>query len=490
MSDQPVVVRLTRDWQLGQRIGGGGFGEVFEATAGTEQAAVKLVPKAPGADRELLFVDLPAAVNVVPILDSGEHADSWAIVMPLATRSLRQELDQVGALAVGTAVRVLTDIVAGLASLDGSVVHRDLKPENILLLGDSWCLADFGISRYAEATTAPDTHKFSMSPPYAAPERWRSERATAATDIYSVGIMAHELLAGSRPFDGSIDELREKHLHAEPPVLEGVPSPLGALIDEMLYKAPGARPPASNALARLARAASASTPGLAGLQQANQEEARRTAERNRQESQARTEAETRNDLLEAAKRSFDRISQELQTAIVEAAPSAKLSATGGGWSIRLGPAELRLGPVRPHASADWGGWQAPAFDVVATSSLSLTIPADRYEYEGRSHSLWFGDVQRESEFRWFETSFMVSPPMAQRGRQDPFALEPGEESAKAVWNGMAEFQLAWPFSSLVPGELEDFIDRWAGWLAAASAGRLTHPSSMPERAASGSWRTK
>jgi len=53
-----------------------------------------------------------------------------------------------------------------------------------------WCLADFGIARYAEATTAPDTLKFAMSPAYAAPERWLHETATSATDGYALGVMA------------------------------------------------------------------------------------------------------------------------------------------------------------------------------------------------------------------------------------------------------------------------------------------------------------
>jgi hypothetical protein len=113
--------------------------------------------------------------------------------------------------------------------------------------------------------------------------------------------------------------------------------------------------------------------------------------------------------------------------------------------------------------------------------LDLRFPQDRYEYEGRSHSLWFCDAQVAGEYAWYETAFMVSPFIARRGRQDPFALPPGEEAAKAVWPGMAEFQAAWPFTRLSLGELDEFIDRWAGWFADAAAGRLMHPSTMPER---------
>jgi serine/threonine protein kinase len=141
--------------------------------------------------------------------------------MPRADKSLREHLDKSGGvLNLSDAIEVLQDICDALVDLDGEVVHRDLKPENILRLNGQWCLADFGISRYAEATTAPDTQKFAFSPPYAAPERWRSERATAATDVYAVGVMAYEMLAGNRPFPGPTTELfRDQHLHHDPGAL-------------------------------------------------------------------------------------------------------------------------------------------------------------------------------------------------------------------------------------------------------------------------------
>src|SRR6266581_4091455 len=188
-----MKLSFDHEWELGERIDGGGFGQVYEARGPDgAPAVVKLVPKAPGAGRELLFVDLSDARNVVPVIDHGETADHWALVMPQAEKSLRQHLrEESQPLSVADSVVVLSDIAEALADLDGRVVHRDLKPENVLLLNGHWCLADFGISRYAEATTAPDTRKFALSPPNAAPERWRSERATYAADVYAVGVMAY-----------------------------------------------------------------------------------------------------------------------------------------------------------------------------------------------------------------------------------------------------------------------------------------------------------
>lgn len=196
-------LQLGKRWTLGEQLNEGGFGRVFAAFCDDIQAVAKLVPKAPGADRELLFVDLGNARNVVPVIDHGETDAAWVLVMPRAERSVREHLiEAAGALEMVDALAVLSDVAAALADLEGRVVHRDLKPENILLLEGHWRLADFGISRYAEATTAPDTRKFSMTPPYAAPEQWRWERATSATDVYALGVLAYELLTGSRPFLG------------------------------------------------------------------------------------------------------------------------------------------------------------------------------------------------------------------------------------------------------------------------------------------------
>lgn len=485
-------LRLERVWTVGDRIDGGGFGQVYFATSDDgEEAAVKLVPIAPGADRELLFRSLGDARNVIPIIDSGKHDGYWVLVMPRAETSLRKHLkDSGGKLALPETVEVLKDICDALTDLADKVVHRDLKPENVLLLNGRWCLADFGISRYAEATTAPDTRKFALSPPYAAPERWRSEHATPATDVYAVGVMAYEMVAGHWPFPGPTpEEFREQHLHENAPELKEAPAVLGALVDECLYKAPETRPGAANVRVRLERVTQhPQSAGLYRLQQANREQVRRQGEASRQQSEARTEAERRSAMVDAAQRSFSRISSALRDAIAESAPTATVrTSLGGGWTITLAQAELTLLGSSIHQQGEWGEWEAPRFDVLSASGLRLKIPHNRYDYKGRSHSLWFGDIQHLSDYGWFETAFMNSAFRPQPSER-PFALHPGEAAAKAVWQGMAEFQVAWPFTPLIVGELDEFIDRWAGWFADAAEGRLSFPTSMPERDPGGSWR--
>lgn len=489
-----VLGLAAQEWILGDPIERGGFGRVFRASSSqVAQAAAKLIPKDPGADRELLFVDLGAARNVVPVLDSGETEDHWVIVMPLAETSLRNWLaSREGPVPTKTAVPILIDVATALADLDGRVVHRDLKPENVLLVDGSWCLADFGISRYAEATTAPDTRKFSLTWQYAAPERWRGDRASAATDVYSLGVMAFEMLRGNRPFSGpSLEEFREQHLHVNPESLDDLPASVASLVDECLYKASAARPTPANVLQRLHRLEAApSSPGLARLEKAHRAEIGRRAEEARKDSEQQTVQERRSELFKAAAHSLERLADRLRQAIESAAPSSHFTDVdrGRGWKVVLGPAALAFSEAQRELADPWKWPRRPAFDVIATADLTLKVPADRYGYTGRSHSLWFCDAQSANEFTWFETAFMISPFMQSRRAMSPFALRPSEKAAKAVGSGMNEYQVAWPFTALVFGDLDEWVDRWAGWLAEGAEGHLHHPRQQPEHPTSGSWR--
>ena len=219
----PEAIDLQQKWRLGDQLGAGGFADVYRARSGNgTSAVVKFVRKLPGTHRELLFVDLDDVPNVAPISDWGELDDYWVLVMPEAEKSLRDHLPEVkGRLDASDAVPILVDVAPALVAMEDCVVHRDIKPENILLLDGRWCLADFGIARYTEATTAPDTLKYSMSRAYAAPEQWRGERASSATDVYTLGVVAYELLAGRLPFQGV--DLRQQHLEETPVSGDNVP---------------------------------------------------------------------------------------------------------------------------------------------------------------------------------------------------------------------------------------------------------------------------
>lgn len=488
-------LKFAREWIVGGRIGVGGFGQVFAAkSTDGDIAVVKLVPKATGADRELLFVDLNGVRNVVPIIDSGETSDSWALVMPRAAKSLRQHIEEIGGpLTATAAISILKHIAMALVDLDGRVVHRDLKPENILLLNDVWCLADFGISRYAEATTAPDTQKYALSAPYAAPERWRGERAEAATDIYSLGVIAFELLTQSWPFPGPAQyDFRDQHLHTDPAALTVGPSSLRAMIGECLFKAPGARPRAANVLARLERIGQTNRAGgLALLEEANLAEVVRRAEREKLASADRSAAERRKELVRAAAASLQLIGDTLCDAIIDAAPTVTRQVDkDGGRILQLGKARLKLGPATETNPAPWGVRRGPAFGIICQSEIALLTPHQLNGYEGRSHSLWFCDAREEGRFQWFETAFMLSALVPRRTKQRPFSLDPGPDAAEALWLSIGELELAWPLEPVDIGNMEEFIDRWATWFAQGSEDCLQEPSHMPERDTPRNWRQK
>jgi eukaryotic-like serine/threonine-protein kinase len=486
-------IQLKQAWELGGQIGDeSGFGQVYEATsANGATAALKLIPKKPGAQRELLFIDQPGVRNVIPVIDDGETDDHWVLVMPKAEMSLRKYLNaNPGPLPVADAVAILSDIVTCLVDLNGRVVHRDLKPENILLHNCHWCLADFGISRYAEASTAADTRRFILTPRYAAPEAWKFDRPTAETDVYSLGVIAYELLSGSRPFtDG--DGLRKQHLEDRPPELVSASLGLRALVDECLYKAPETGPTPNNLLARLQRAVEAPpSAGLARLQQANHANVMRFGEMSRQESVRQSVTERRKAMADAANQGLSRIGDLLRDMILTYAPSA--SGSVGlpiGWTILLDKAELHLDPPKAAPANPWGE-QPLAIEVIAFSTLSLKIPAaGRDDYQGRSHSLWYCDAQQAGEFHWYETAFMPHPMKQFVAYQEPFALNPNSDSGAALRAGASfNAQVAWPFTLLDVGDPDEFIGRWAGWLAEASQGQLRRPPIMPERDVQGSWR--
>jgi serine/threonine-protein kinase len=152
-----TTITLNKVWELGNQIDEGGFGKIYEGIAFDHTPVViKLVPKDPRASRELLFEELSDFSNVLPILDKGEWDKYYVLVMPYVQKSLRQYIQETGGkLSIEQSIIVLTDMAIDLASIKDGVVHRDLKPENILYYKDHWCLADFGIACYAQATAAP-----------------------------------------------------------------------------------------------------------------------------------------------------------------------------------------------------------------------------------------------------------------------------------------------------------------------------------------------
>ena len=486
----PEEIKLERVWRLGDPLGEGGFAKVYLAQdEHGESGVVKLVPKEPGAERELLFEELDGAPNVVPVLDRGESGDYLVLVMTRAEKSLRDYLDETGGpLTVNEAVSVLVDVVEALEEVEGrGVVHRDIKPENILLLDGHWCLADFGIARYAEATTAPDTLKYAMTRGYAAPEQWRGDRVTSAADVYAVGVVAYELITGQRPFLGPDGpDYRRQHLEESPEPITGIPDGLRSLVSGCLFKRPEARSRPKNLLPRLKSSLRSASPAGALLQQANAVAVERGAEEARQQSSAQVEAERRRELKADADQSLENILALLDREIQDNASSAQAASRPSLKMWSLNGAELSVdSPQAVGKEAD----QGLPFEVIAHTKISVSGPVNRGGDSGRSHSLWYCDAQDPGVFRWYETAFWDSKTYERGNGFIPFAMSPkGRDTARALSNGWHTHNVARPFMPIDQGDEESFVERWIRWFAQAAQGQLRRPSRMPESNPQGSWR--
>ena len=228
---------------LGKR---GGFGQVFagRTAAGNEVAIKKLhVSADDAAHRELRIAEElkgRALKHVIPFIDSGEDADTgdYFLVMPKADESLQAAVESGGIMNATAAAVVLLEIVKGLNEV-ADLVHRDLKPDNVLRHENGWKVADLGIARFVEEATASNTLKECLSPYYAAPEQWRFERATHATDVYALGCIGFFLLTGKPPF---VEKPELEHQKQPLPHFSCADGRLQALINNMVRKLPETRP--------------------------------------------------------------------------------------------------------------------------------------------------------------------------------------------------------------------------------------------------------
>lgn len=480
-------------WIVSGELKRGGFGVVYLVTdADGIEAAAKLVPKDPGAQRELLLGTAMKAARyrrVIPVLDHGEHDNSLVLVMPRAEKSLADHIQGRLPLSLSETVEILSDVAEALSEIDGEIVHRDLKPANVLRFQGSWLLADFGIARYAEATTAPDTQKFALSPPYAAPEQWRAQRATSATDVYALGVMGYLMLSGMLPFPGpSYDDFRAQHLEEAPPPLTAGTTRARDLIEECLVKAPQARPTPGAVLRRLARISQEPTSsGFKKLAEVHQEEIERRSEALRQASIEQERQESRLLLHQSAAALLESVANRVREAIEDHAPAADISLDEGGGKMFF-VASLRgakLGMSRPILSD--ATWTTP-FTVVSEAVITVNPVQSVRGYAGRTHSLWYCDAFEEGRFAWYELAFMEFAMNNQPARV-PFAM--GAASARQAFLPIVgTTQLARRFEELDRSELDDFLDRWLGWFARAIAGELQAPGVLPEHQPVDNWRQR
>jgi serine/threonine protein kinase len=235
-----------------QPIGHGGMGEIFRATDTTlgRAVAVKLLDERHARDpsvrerftREALAVArLSGNPNIVTIYDVGVHGERPFIVMEyLAGGSLEQKLRTEGAQSPRDALEWLEQTANALdAAHREGIVHRDVKPANLLL--DRYGrvhVADFGIASAAGLGSLTQTGTVLGTASYLSPEQALGERTTAASDLYSLGIVAFELLTGSRPFEGdSVAAEAAAHVTGVVPSVRDLDPTLPAELDPVFAQA-------------------------------------------------------------------------------------------------------------------------------------------------------------------------------------------------------------------------------------------------------------
>jgi serine/threonine-protein kinase len=244
-----------------RELGRGGMSTVYLAQDTKHQRPVAIKVLRPelaeilGPTRFLREIRIAARLihpNILPLHESGDAGGLLYYVMPYVSgESLRQRLQRGGALPIDDVLRITREIAEALAYAHAQgIVHRDIKPENILLEAGHAVVADFGIARAITAAAGEEatSARFALgTPAYMSPEQTAADPSLdGRSDIYSLGCVLFEMLAGEPPYTGgSPQSIAAKHLMQPVPQLRivrpGVPGWLQPVIDRAIAKIPGDR---------------------------------------------------------------------------------------------------------------------------------------------------------------------------------------------------------------------------------------------------------
>ncbi|HEY4535550.1 MAG TPA: protein kinase [Enteractinococcus sp.] len=256
-------------YELTDRIAIGGMGEVWKArdTVLGRIIAIKILKEEYTGDPNFLrrfraeaqhtaLLNHPGVANV---FDYGEEEGSGYLVMELVPGDpLSAILDREKVLSPDRTLSIIAQTARALSAAHAQgLVHRDVKPGNLLIDAKNRVkVTDFGIARLADQVPLTATGQVMGTAQYLAPEQATGQQATGASDIYSLGIIGYECLAGHRPFTGESQiAIALAQVNDDPPLLpDSIPEPVRALIMSMLSKEPEDRPADADKLATAAEA--------------------------------------------------------------------------------------------------------------------------------------------------------------------------------------------------------------------------------------------
>jgi serine/threonine-protein kinase len=241
---------------LDERIGSGGYGEVWRAadTVLSRPVAVKLLhPRYAGRSEALARFRAEARLagglsqeNIAQVFDYGEEAGGQPpyLVMELVDGPSLEAVLGGGPLDSGQTMDIVAQAAAGLqAAHAAGMIHRDVKPGNLLLApGGTVKITDFGIAHTIGSAPVTASGELVGTPGYLAPERAGGDPATPASDLYSLGMVAYECLGGTAPFTGTALEVALAHRdRALPPLPSSVRDDVRAFVMQLTAKDPACR---------------------------------------------------------------------------------------------------------------------------------------------------------------------------------------------------------------------------------------------------------
>jgi serine/threonine-protein kinase len=256
-----VGERLAERYEVEELVGHGGMSSVYKARDSLleRHVALKILHEQYSADedfverfkREARSVAQLQHPNIVTVIDRGEADGRQFIVFEyIDGENLKELVVRKGRLPVREALEIALEVARGLAfAHQNGIIHRDVKPQNVLLNGDGQAkVTDFGIARTLDMDGMTQTGTVLGTSNYIAPEQASGQRVDAHSDVYALGTVLFELLAGEVPFPGeSFVAVAMKHVNEPPPnlldVRKDMPLRVAAAVDRALEKDPEQRFP-------------------------------------------------------------------------------------------------------------------------------------------------------------------------------------------------------------------------------------------------------
>jgi WD40 repeat protein/serine/threonine protein kinase len=244
-----------KGYKILERIGAGGFGAVYRADQSTvgREVAIKII--LPGFANQPYFIrrfETEAQVvarlehlHITPLYDYWRDPQGAYLVMRLMRGGSLKDALREGAFSLEETAQVIDQIASALVVAHRKgIIHRDIKPTNILLDDDKNAyLSDFGIAMDLEYDSLASQETITGSPDYLSPEQARSEPVTPQTDIYNLGVLLYELLAGEHPFPGvsSVERLF-KHINQPLPIIPTFDIEISRDVNAVIQKATAKNP--------------------------------------------------------------------------------------------------------------------------------------------------------------------------------------------------------------------------------------------------------